>query len=295
MARSSGQRRHRPRKDAFRKACLCRFHSHPLQSQPLPATKQTCLEGPFGELLRATGPMAKANPFRFSTKFQDHETEMLYYGYRYYNASTGRWFSRDPIGERGAMNIYGFVRNEPIQRCDKLGLNEYPIHIPEPPPIDDGPDVQWSPASCPKGQITSFIQVAVGFIFAPAPHVDNGGLGNPFGIGTGCPLYPLPVTMPGVFQDSPSGLTGDVYFTVCKVCLEPCVTCKGQGKTWMTAWPGFKIVSKGPCVSWTKGKTGDLSEGRRFVQSAAPPLHWDEGMNADFPYEAKGGCFRCYP
>jgi hypothetical protein len=26
--------------------------------------------GPFGEVLRATGPMAKANPFRFSTKYQ---------------------------------------------------------------------------------------------------------------------------------------------------------------------------------------------------------------------------------
>jgi hypothetical protein len=44
--------------------------------------------GPFGELLRATGPMAKANPFRFSTKYQDDESDLLYYGYRYYNAST---------------------------------------------------------------------------------------------------------------------------------------------------------------------------------------------------------------
>ena len=26
--------------------------------------------GPFGELIRATGPMAKVNPFRFSTKYQ---------------------------------------------------------------------------------------------------------------------------------------------------------------------------------------------------------------------------------
>ena len=45
--------------------------------------------GPFGEVIRATGPMAKANPFRFSTKFQDDETDLLYYGYRYYNPSTG--------------------------------------------------------------------------------------------------------------------------------------------------------------------------------------------------------------
>jgi RHS repeat-associated protein len=41
--------------------------------------------------------MARANPFRFSTKYQDDETDLLYYGYRYYNAGTGRWLSRDPI------------------------------------------------------------------------------------------------------------------------------------------------------------------------------------------------------
>jgi RHS repeat-associated protein len=55
---------------------------------------RTCFEGPFGELLRATGPMAKANPFRFSTKYQDDETDLVYYGRRYLNTSTGRWLSR---------------------------------------------------------------------------------------------------------------------------------------------------------------------------------------------------------
>jgi RHS repeat-associated protein len=33
--------------------------------------------------------MAKVNPFRFSTKYQDDETDLLYYGHRYYKASTG--------------------------------------------------------------------------------------------------------------------------------------------------------------------------------------------------------------
>jgi RHS repeat-associated protein len=57
--------------------------------------------GPFGEVNRATGLLAKANPFRFSTKYQDDETDLLYYGYRYLNTSTGRWLSRDPIEEPG--------------------------------------------------------------------------------------------------------------------------------------------------------------------------------------------------
>ncbi len=33
--------------------------------------------GPFGEVIRATGPMAKVNPFRFSTKYQDDETDLV--------------------------------------------------------------------------------------------------------------------------------------------------------------------------------------------------------------------------
>ena len=78
--------------------------------------------GPFGEVIRSTGPMAKVNPFRWSTKYQDDETDLLYYGYRYYSASTGRWLSRDPVEERGGKNLYGFVRNAPIDSVDYLGL-----------------------------------------------------------------------------------------------------------------------------------------------------------------------------
>jgi RHS repeat-associated protein len=80
--------------------------------------------GPFGEIIRATGPMAKANPIRFSTKYQDDETDLLNYGYRYYSSATGRWVSRDPIGERGGLCIYGFVRNDAICRIDLLGNQE---------------------------------------------------------------------------------------------------------------------------------------------------------------------------
>jgi len=59
--------------------------------------------------------MANACPFRFSTKYQDDETDLLYYGYRYYNASTGRWLSRDPIEEAGGSNLYSFVADDPLE------------------------------------------------------------------------------------------------------------------------------------------------------------------------------------
>ena len=79
--------------------------------------------GPFGEVIRMTGTMAKANPFRFSTKYQDDETDLVYYGYRYYNASVGRWLSRDPINEDGGLNLYGIVQNRTIDDIDRLGLS----------------------------------------------------------------------------------------------------------------------------------------------------------------------------
>lgn len=43
-------------------------------------------------------------------------------GLRYYNPEMGRWASRDPVGKRGGMNLYGFLHNMPIGRFDKLGL-----------------------------------------------------------------------------------------------------------------------------------------------------------------------------
>jgi RHS repeat-associated protein len=78
--------------------------------------------GPFGEVNRCSGTAAKSNPFRFSTKYQDDETDMLYYGYRYYSQSIGRWLSRDPIEENGGANLYGFVGNSSIARVDYDGL-----------------------------------------------------------------------------------------------------------------------------------------------------------------------------
>jgi RHS repeat-associated protein len=77
---------------------------------------------PFGELIRATGPMARANPLRWSSKYTDDETDLVYYGYRFYSPSFGRWLSKDPIEEWGGLNLYGFVGNSPINAIDRLGL-----------------------------------------------------------------------------------------------------------------------------------------------------------------------------
>jgi len=76
---------------------------------------------PFGNAVVNSDAAAKLFPYRFSTKPLDFETGLYYYTYRYYDPATGRWPSRDPIGERGGKNLYGFVENDPTCLLDYLG------------------------------------------------------------------------------------------------------------------------------------------------------------------------------
>ena len=75
----------------------------------------------FGNPISQSGDLASTFSHRFSTKYADDETGLYYYGYRYYAPGLGRWVSRDPIGEQGGVNVYGFVGNDSINSLDILG------------------------------------------------------------------------------------------------------------------------------------------------------------------------------
>jgi RHS repeat-associated protein len=102
--------------------------------------------GPFGEPLRVSGALAEGSPFRFSTKYHDNETGLLYYGYRYYQPQTGRWTNRDPIEEDGGANVYGFCENASPLYVDALGMQAIDgkqvkyIIVAAGPEIDHGPE-----------------------------------------------------------------------------------------------------------------------------------------------------------
>jgi len=85
--------------------------------------------GPFGEVIRATGPARGTNPFRFSSKYQDDESDLLYYGHRYYKPSTGTWLNRDPLEEEGGINLYTFVQNDSVSYTDMLGCLSFRFHV----------------------------------------------------------------------------------------------------------------------------------------------------------------------
>ncbi|MGA1824138.1 MAG: RHS repeat-associated core domain-containing protein, partial [bacterium] len=90
----------------------------------------------FGKLASSSGIRADANPFRYSTKYFDKESTLYYYGYRYYNATLGRWLTRDPLEElvginliksqnvfyQENINLYLFVQNNPVNGIDFQGL-----------------------------------------------------------------------------------------------------------------------------------------------------------------------------
>jgi RHS repeat-associated protein len=140
--------------------------------------------------------MAKVNPIRFSTKYQDDESDLLYYGYRYYKASTGSWPNRDPLNELGfkvisnnrllplgreeEKDLYIFVGNNTVNAVDLFGLwqwgwppwgNPPPSPPGNPSPVSvlkdllDGVKKAWKMSQngeCPKNPCLSTSSVVSG-------------------------------------------------------------------------------------------------------------------------------------
>ena len=77
----------------------------------------------FGNETSSKTGFGPYNPFRFSSEYVDNETGWSAYKYRYYSPQIGRFLSRDPIAERGGLNLYGFVGNNPLCRTDQFGLD----------------------------------------------------------------------------------------------------------------------------------------------------------------------------
>jgi RHS repeat-associated protein len=78
---------------------------------------------PFGRIFYQSGTLASANVYRFSSKEWFQSPGLYYYGFRFYDPLTQRWLNRDPIGERGGLNLYRLGLNDPLNRLDTDGLD----------------------------------------------------------------------------------------------------------------------------------------------------------------------------
>jgi len=61
------------------------------------------------------------NSFRFTGREFDTETSLCYYRARYYDPNSGRFVSEDPIRIQGGINLYAYVRNDPVRLTDPDG------------------------------------------------------------------------------------------------------------------------------------------------------------------------------
>jgi RHS repeat-associated protein len=78
---------------------------------------------PWGNLIASGGSNpALANPFRFTGREWDAESDLYFYRARYYDPEIGRFLSPDPLDTHMTPNRYAYVGNNPASQSDPLGL-----------------------------------------------------------------------------------------------------------------------------------------------------------------------------
>jgi RHS repeat-associated protein len=75
----------------------------------------------FGNVLVDTNPGFQ--PFGFAGGLYDPQTKLVRFGFRDYDAKTGRWTTKDPLGFLGGTtNLYSYAGAAPVDFIDPGGL-----------------------------------------------------------------------------------------------------------------------------------------------------------------------------
>ena len=90
-------------------------------SNPAGSLAQTYGFDSFGKQTSSSGSLT--NPFQYTAREIDPETNLYFYRARYYDPNTGRFLSEDPIGFKGGIDFYRYVSNNPINVADPFGLS----------------------------------------------------------------------------------------------------------------------------------------------------------------------------
>jgi RHS repeat-associated protein len=80
----------------------------------------------FGNVLTDSNPGFQ--PFGFAGGLYDLDTRLVRFGARDYEAETGRWLVKDPVGFGGGeANLYSYAANNPVHFIDPNGREVYPV------------------------------------------------------------------------------------------------------------------------------------------------------------------------
>jgi RHS repeat-associated protein len=61
--------------------------------------------------------------YTFTQKERDRESDLHYFGRRFYHSTLGRWLSTDPKEEKGGgLNLYAYARHNPLKYMDPDGM-----------------------------------------------------------------------------------------------------------------------------------------------------------------------------
>jgi RHS repeat-associated protein len=74
----------------------------------------------FGKKIASSGSLT--NPLQYAGREFDNESSLYYYRARYYDPTTGKFLSEDPLRFSGGMNFYAYVKNDPADLADPYGL-----------------------------------------------------------------------------------------------------------------------------------------------------------------------------
>jgi len=131
---------------------------------------------PFGLLAGQSGVLQN-NPFTFVGAYgvMDEGGGLYYMKNRYYDANTGRFIQKDPLGIFTSLNLYGYVGDNPLNRIDPLGLFDRGF----PNNYLDGKPIVWSadlsPVVGPMVAATNAGIGIVGVVSAVSTGIASGG------------------------------------------------------------------------------------------------------------------------
>jgi len=122
--------------------------------------------------------------------YTDTETGLSLLTHRFYDPVVGRFLTRDPIGYRGGVNLYGYTKNNPVNKTDDRGLTS------------NEPCSEGSTENCSKSD-------------EPPTQTNSGTSESNPGSGSGAPTAPEPGPMPaGPSGGGSAGGGGGTTFTI---------------------------------------------------------------------------------